>query len=106
MPITTDGGKDPDGIFLSETRDTVKKFQRFLPDPVSDDGVIGKNTMAKLDAYFRHESPVKPPAAEGAVHGNDFPAHASRGYGERDHPSFDSRMPSCQRPRRPWFPRL
>jgi peptidoglycan hydrolase-like protein with peptidoglycan-binding domain len=61
MPITTDGGKAPDGIFLSETRDTVKKFQRKLPDPVSDDGVIGKNTMAKLDAYFRHESPVKPP---------------------------------------------
>ncbi len=59
MPISTSKG-GPDGIFLSETRSAVKAFQRAKPGPIRDDGIVGKDTMAKLDAHFRSTGPAGP----------------------------------------------
>lgn len=52
MPGSTGGkGMSPDGIFGSETKARVKEFQRSALGgaPVTDDGVVGHNTMTKLD---------------------------------------------------------
>ena len=39
-----------DGIFKSETKRTVKKYQK--GNALGRDGVVGKNTMAALDLYY------------------------------------------------------
>lgn len=45
--IKSDGHMD--GKFGPETREVVKEFQRSLPNSVDDDGIIGHDTMTKLD---------------------------------------------------------
>jgi len=50
MPRSTGQAMSPDGIFGSETRDVVKAFQHKAGLTV--DGVVGGQTMAKLDALF------------------------------------------------------
>jgi hypothetical protein len=50
-----------DGDFKDETKLAVEAFQRANP-PLADDGAVGENTMAALDARFG--SPSLPPAAD------------------------------------------
>jgi hypothetical protein len=60
-PLATSGA---DGAFQSETKTAVQQFQRDNP-PLTDDGRVGKDTMAALDAKFG--SPALPaPAALSA----------------------------------------
>jgi hypothetical protein len=55
MPISTNHGQSlPDGIFGSETANTVIAFQR--ANNLVPDGVVGKNTMAQLDALIAAQS--------------------------------------------------
>lgn len=52
MPRSTGGrSMSPDGIYGSETAEKVREFQRspLGGPPVIDDGIVGANTMAKLD---------------------------------------------------------
>ncbi len=67
MPISTKKTGVPDGIFKSETKSAVKAFQRRKPFPLDDDGIIGRDTMAKLDEFFKTApKPVAPPPS-GAI---------------------------------------
>jgi hypothetical protein len=50
MPRSTGQAMSPDGIFGPETQGAVKAFQRKAG--LTDDGVVGDQTMAKLDAHF------------------------------------------------------
>ena len=62
MPRTTGGGAGPpDGIFGEETASTVRQFQR--QQGLTVDGVIGKETMGRLDAIFakQEENLDQPP---------------------------------------------
>lgn len=45
---TTSQSFSPDGIYCSETTETVRAFQRSAP-PLATDGVIGQHTMRELD---------------------------------------------------------
>lgn len=54
MPRSTGGQFSPDGIFGSETLNTVKAFQR--SKGLTDDGMIGRNTMRSFDAAFPRPS--------------------------------------------------
>lgn len=47
MPISTKGGVIPDGIFGSETRAAVEKFQ--LVNALVGDGIVGTKTLARLE---------------------------------------------------------
>ena len=56
MPKSTrNGAEGPDGIFGSETRATTIEFQRKHKLP--PDGVVGKQTMTKLDDLFAQKDP-------------------------------------------------
>lgn len=56
MPKSTNNGKSgPDGIFGSETRATAIEFQK--RHKLSPDGVVGKQTMTKLDDLFAQKDP-------------------------------------------------
>jgi hypothetical protein len=59
MDISTRRFNTPDGIFGPETEDRVKKFQR--SKGIADDGIVGKETMAKLDAALPNAGPKMPP---------------------------------------------
>lgn len=57
MPISTNNGQSlPDGIFGAETTKTVMAFQR--ANNLDPDGVVGKHTMARLDALTAAQSDV------------------------------------------------
>lgn len=60
MPRSTKAGK-PDGIFGQETLDTVKAFQR--KHALTQDGVVGRQTLGKLDSLL----PGGKPASSGNV---------------------------------------
>lgn len=53
-----------DGIFGPETREVVKEFQRSYPNPVDDDGIIGHDTMEKLDKAIVAGTTVRPKGNE------------------------------------------
>ncbi len=56
MPKSTkNGAVGPDGIFGSETRATTIEFQRKYT--LTPDGVVGKQTMTKLDDLFAQKDP-------------------------------------------------
>jgi hypothetical protein len=59
MDISTRRFNTPDGIFGPETEDRVKQFQR--AQRIRDDGIVGKDTMAKLDALLPTAGPKLPP---------------------------------------------
>jgi hypothetical protein len=50
MPRSTGGGYSPDGIYGKETVAVVEAFQQSRG--LSDDGVVGRNTMGALDREF------------------------------------------------------
>lgn len=54
MPRSTGGNFSPDGIFGPETKATVIAFQRSRG--ISQDGVVGRDTMHQLDAAFPRPS--------------------------------------------------
>jgi peptidoglycan hydrolase-like protein with peptidoglycan-binding domain len=55
MPISTNSGRNlPDGIFGAETAKTVIAFQR--ANELEPDGVVGQNTIARLDALIAVQS--------------------------------------------------
>jgi len=55
MPVSTNSGRNlPDGIFGAETAKTVGAFQR--ANDLTADGVVGQNTMARLDALIAAQS--------------------------------------------------
>lgn len=57
MPISTNNGQSlPDGIFGSETAKTVVAFQK--ANNLAPDGVVGQNTMKKLDSLIAAQSDV------------------------------------------------
>lgn len=58
MPGSTKSGK-PDGIFGQETLKAVRAFQ--TKHALSVDGVVGNQTMTKLDALLPAAGPVGPP---------------------------------------------
>ncbi|MEP3480609.1 MAG: peptidoglycan-binding protein [Fuerstiella sp.] len=60
MPISVQKTGLPDGIFRGETKRVTKQFQRMNPGPISDDGIVGQQTMAKLDAMFKSSGPPAP----------------------------------------------
>jgi len=62
MPISTRRRGTPDGIYGAETTATVRKFQQKYGLKV--DGVVGRNTMSRLDRLFTSAppSPPTPPA--------------------------------------------
>jgi peptidoglycan hydrolase-like protein with peptidoglycan-binding domain len=58
MPGSTKKSGELDGIFGSETRSTVKAFQgKYLLD---DDGVVGRQTLGKMDELYAGPSPLIP----------------------------------------------
>jgi peptidoglycan hydrolase-like protein with peptidoglycan-binding domain len=59
LPLSTKRFGVPDGIFGSETTGRVQAFQK--QQSLTADGVVGKNTMAKLDALL----PLPHSAASG-----------------------------------------
>jgi hypothetical protein len=59
MDISIRRFNTPDGIFGPETQDRVKQFQR--SQGLVDDGIVGKHTMAKLDALLPTAGPKLPP---------------------------------------------
>jgi hypothetical protein len=59
MPISTVEFGSPDGIFGNETFGRVKDFQG--RHKLSADGIVGKNTMAKLDALLPTAGAPLPP---------------------------------------------
>ena len=61
MPRSTSKFGSPDGVYGSETRTKVIAFQK--KHKLSRDGVVGQNTMAKLDDLVR--GPWTPPRAIG-----------------------------------------
>ncbi|MPY86861.1 MAG: hypothetical protein GEU99_02970 [Luteitalea sp.] len=51
MPVSTAKGRgEPDGIFGSETRATIKRFQQ--QNGLVSDGIAGANTMRRLDEIY------------------------------------------------------
>lgn len=58
MPISTKKTGAPDGIYGSETISTVKKFQRKYT--LGDDGVVGRQTLGKMDELYSGPSPLIP----------------------------------------------
>jgi peptidoglycan hydrolase-like protein with peptidoglycan-binding domain len=56
MPISTQRRVSPDGIYGSETTATVRKFQQKYGLKV--DGVVGRNTMSRLDQLFVSAPPI------------------------------------------------
>jgi hypothetical protein len=62
MPASTKTG-NPDGIFGQETLKIVRAFQ--TKHGLSPDGVVGKQTMTKLDTLLPTAGPVKPTPASG-----------------------------------------
>jgi peptidoglycan hydrolase-like protein with peptidoglycan-binding domain len=62
MPRSTSNGS-PDGIFGSETYNVVTSFQR--RHGLSVDGVIGRQTMTKLDQLLPNAGPPGPPRNVG-----------------------------------------
>lgn len=59
MPISIRRRGTPDGIYGTETTATVRKFQQKYGLKV--DGVVGRNTMSRLDQLFA-SAPPPPPA--------------------------------------------
>lgn len=53
MPRSTGGSVSPDGIYGDETVAIVKAFQRSRPG-LTEDGIVGRNTMRALDREFLH----------------------------------------------------
>lgn len=66
-PMTTSIRKygSPDGIYGSETKAAVKKYQ--TSKRLSNDGVVGQNTMRGLDADLPGPGPHLPPLPSGAT---------------------------------------
>jgi len=58
MPISTRRRGTPDGIYSAETAATVRKFQQKYGLKV--DGIVGRNTMSRLDRLFISAPPVPP----------------------------------------------
>lgn len=68
MPISFGKKGAADGIFKGETKRAVKQLQRLEPGSVADDGIVGRQTMAKLDVMFKSGStPAPVPKPEVAV---------------------------------------
>jgi hypothetical protein len=63
MPVSTSSTGEPDGIYGSETRKIVKQFQidQQLPDK---DGVVGRQTLGRLDELFGAPPPESKPEIE------------------------------------------
>ena len=59
MPVSTEETGEPDGIFGAETFSTVKKFQAKYG--LSQDGVVGRETMGKLDELSSSKPPEEKP---------------------------------------------
>jgi Putative peptidoglycan binding domain len=56
MPISIQRRGTPDGIYGTETTTTVRKFQQKYGLKV--DGIVGKNTMSRLDRLFASRPPA------------------------------------------------
>ncbi len=52
MPVSTAKSGKPDGIYGSETKSRIKKFQGDQKPGLSPDGQAGTNTLAHLDAHL------------------------------------------------------
>ncbi len=63
MPVSTSKTGEPDGIYGGETRKIVKQFQtdQQLPDK---DGVVGRQTLGRLDEMFGASPPESKPEIE------------------------------------------
>jgi|GEM_PF-956259 len=63
MPVSTRRRSSPDGIYSAETAATVRKFQQKYGLKV--DGIVGRNTMSRLDQLFisAPSTPPTPPPA-------------------------------------------
>lgn len=66
MPISTRKTGSPDGIFGRETKRTVKKFQAKYR--LSIDGVVGRQTLRKMDELYGVMPPPPSPADPHAVY--------------------------------------
>lgn len=58
MPVSVRKAGKPDGIFGNETWSVVYKFQ--TDQKLDRDGIVGRQTMTKLDELFRVTPPPKP----------------------------------------------
>lgn len=59
LPVSTKKYRTPDGEYGTETKEAVREFQR--KHSLGRDGVVGKNTMAKLDRLLPNPAPPLPP---------------------------------------------
>lgn len=59
LPISTRKYHSPDGTYGNETYNQVKSFQR--KHPLKPDGIVGKNTMGRLDSLLPFAAPRLPP---------------------------------------------
>lgn len=66
-----------DGKFGPETKEVVKEFQRSLPNPLNDDGIIGHDTMEKLDQAVAAGIPHRP---TGDIRMKRLVTHAFAGH--------------------------
>ena len=63
MPISTRKYATPDGIYGSEVKKKVREFQ--AAHGLGGDGIVGRNTMHKLDALLRTPALPLPPLPRG-----------------------------------------
>ncbi len=65
LPISTKKFGSPDGVFGAETKSRVRDFQR--KSGLSPDGIVGKNTMHKLDELLPGAAAPLPPLPKGTL---------------------------------------
>jgi hypothetical protein len=89
MPVSFPNGpaNEPDGVFGDETKRYVISFQKraFPGKPLEWDGIVGRNTLAKMDEELAKGAPAPPPPpppAPSFVCGPDVTEQVAAAWGK------------------------
>lgn len=81
LPVSVRKTGVPDGIYGRETKEAVRKFQK--DQRLKDDGIVGRNTMEKLDEAVMAKSSV-PAKSPKAPKRPSIPSNANYTIGHQD----------------------